>query len=118
MTDTCTISRSTGESVLNPETGQLEPQMETVYPTPDYPDGKCKFQSAGAGSTPEAGGFQYTVVRNECHVPFGSVAVKEDDVVTCTGSANPQLIDKTFRVTGFAVESYATASRIPVESAV
>lgn len=109
MTDTCRIERSTGESVLDPETGQLEPQKETIY------EGKCKFQSAGAGSTPEAGGFQFTVVRNECHIPFSAVAVLEDDMITCVTSENPQLVNKTFRVTGFAVESYATAARVPVE---
>lgn len=100
---------------MDPATGQIVPQVETIYPVPEYPDGRCKFQSAGAGSTPEAGGFQFTVIRNECHIPFGAVAVLEDDVITCVTSDNPQMVGAKFRVTGFAVESYATAARIPVE---
>lgn len=109
MTDTCRVERSTGVFVFNPITGQNEQASTTVY------EGRCKFQSAGAGSTPEAGGVQFTVVRNECHIPFGAVAVLEDDVITCVTSGNPQLVGAVFRVTGFAVESYATAARVPVE---
>ena len=107
--DTCRVERSTGAFVFNSVTGQNEQASTTVY------EGRCKFQSAGAGSTPDAGGVQFTVVRNECHIPFGAVAVLEDDVITCVTSGNPQLVGAVFRVTGFAVESYATAARVPVE---
>lgn len=110
MQDTCRISRPTGETTTDPDTFEVVPVLETVY------EGRCKFQTTGQGRTPneESGGYQFTVLQNSCHLPFGTVT-RADDVITCVTSENPALVGLVFRVTGYAVDSYATAARVPVE---
>jgi len=114
--DTCRVERPTGEETTDPDTWEVTPVVDLIYPNTDHPDGRCKFQTTGQGRSPnqESGGYQFTVLSNECHLPFG-LEIHEDDVITCVTSENPSLPGLVFRVTGYAVDSYATASRIPVE---
>lgn len=112
MRDTCLIQRPTGRTTTDPNTFEVVPEMEPVA----VYEGGCKFQSTGQGRTPneESGGYQFTVLQNSCHLPFGT-ATRADDVITCVTSENPALVGLVFRVTGYAVDSYATAARVPVE---
>ncbi|WP_458116973.1 DUF6093 family protein [Arthrobacter sp. D2-10] len=110
MVDKCTISRETGESVFNPQTGGYDTVSAPVY------SGKCKVQSQrSTAATPEAGEAQFTVVRREVHVPAGT-DVQDGDLIEITESElTPVLVDRVFRVEGFVPDSFDTAFRLPVE---
>lgn len=112
MRDRVRIERPTGRSTTDPETFEVVPEMapDAVY------EGHAKFQRTGQGANPnpESGGYEFTVLQGRCDVPFGT-DVRVDDQITCLESENPALVGKVFRVTTNPPDSYATATRVPVE---
>lgn len=110
MIDECTITRP-GEAVTNPDTGDVTNVPVEVYA------GKCKVQSKdSATATPDAGGATFTIVSRQVHIPANSADVKDDDVVTITGSLlNAFTVGKQYRVEGFTPDTFDTAARLPVK---
>lgn len=110
MLDTCKITTSDGTRVFNPETGQY-----TAGGTPVY-EGKCRLKaSAAMAATQESGAAVYTVERLTLQLPFGPTIPNGATVNYLTSDTNPNLIGNTYRVTGLAQMSQATAQRLSVE---
>ena len=113
MTDAVTITRASGEKVLNPVTGLYETETVQVY------SGKAlvKIGLALAGSDDAAGREVFTQ-RAELHLPVdGTSNIRVGDKVSVTSS---QLDDGmegvVFTVLGLHWKTYATARRLEVES--
>lgn len=109
MQDTCTAARPTGGLVTNPDTGVDEPASEQVY------EGPCKIQTTVAqAASPEAGSHTFTVENLQLHFPVSS-ELQTGDLVTITGSWDPQNVNKVFRLGELARGTYRTADRWKVE---
>lgn len=106
MRDTVKVERRVGKP--DPESGVAP--MSQVYA------GKAKIQTYEAhDSTPEVIGATVTVQRYHVHVPVGSFAPQEGDVVTVTSAANdPYLAGRTYRVEALLHKTNATAYRLQV----
>ena len=115
MVDACRVERP-GELVTDPDTGAVTPGYTAVYV------GACKVQSAAGVSsvgTPDAGEHSWTVQQLQVHVPVSAGPFFPDDIVTMLASAHsPHLVGRSFRVTGLAAKSWATAQRLIVEEVV
>lgn len=113
MTDTCVITRVTGEpGPVDPETGLRDPApTATVY------DGKCKIQTYEPHeSAVESGNHVYTQQRYHLHLPIGAGPVAVDDTADITASeTDPQLVGRTYRLAGTHHKTYATAQRILID---
>jgi hypothetical protein len=112
MVDTCTITRTTGEST-NEDTGVVTPTTSTVY------TGRCRVQQSqlGADSTPSDPGEVYVrLVAFEVQLPMSVEGLRVQDVITITASAlDPDLVNRSFNVLGLAHKTHATARRIQVQ---
>lgn len=116
MFETCTVHRP-GAPVTDPNTGAVTPSMTLIY-GPDSPEeGKCKVQQTIAqSSNPTAGGHSFTVQSTRWDTPVSAGPFLVDDVVTMTsGTLDPQLIGRVFRVVELFHKSMATAQRTRVE---
>lgn len=111
MLDTCTITRASGETTIDRETGLPTTTYTTIY------TGKCKVQSEAVVTlTPNSGDHRYTVDRWMVHVPVSAGGIKVGDTITITASAlDPANIGRKFKIVGLFHKSMATAQRIPVE---
>lgn len=112
MVDTCTITRTTGEST-NEDTGVVTPTTEDVYA------GKCRVQQSqlGADSTPADPGEAYVrLVAFELQLPMSVLGLRVGDVATITASAlDPDLVGRAFNILGLAHKTHATARRLQVQ---
>jgi len=110
MIDKCRITRP-GESVTDPDTGDVTSSAEPVY------EGKCKVQSKDSATAhPEAGGAVFTVVSRQVHIPANAADVRDGDEVEITESTlNIFTVGKVYRVDGFTPDTYETACRLPVK---
>lgn len=113
MLDSCTVGRP-GAPVTDPETGVVSPSTVPVYAGP------CKVQQTiSQGSTPTAGGHQFTVQDSRADFPVSAGPFAVDDVVTVTAAVlDPQLVGRVFRVVELFHKSFATAQRCRVEEVV
>ena len=109
MTTQVTVTRP-GPLVEQPD-GTVAPSQTTVY------TGKAKLQSyEGYESNPEAGGHVFTEQRMSLHFPVGSFAMQVGDEAVITGSTDPLLIERRFRLVQVApFKEHATAYRTFVE---
>jgi hypothetical protein len=110
MVDACTVTRP-GESITDPETGEVTPSLTDVY------SGPCKVQQTiSQASNPTAGSHAFTVQDSRVDFPVSAGPLAVDDVVTITSSAlDPQLVGTVFRVVELFHKSMATAQRTRVE---
>jgi len=111
MTTTCTITRVTGETT-NPVTAVITPTTVTVY------SGKCRMQQRSVDPSQEQPGQAFVrLVPFELQLPVTtSTGIRAEDLVTVTASEHdPDLVGRTFRVTGLAHKEEATARRIRCE---
>lgn len=110
MLDVCDITRPTGESTMDPDTGKVTPQTAPVLTGQ-----KCAVQQAAGGTAPEAGEHVYTLQVSQLKLPVGVGPVQVNDVVTMRKSINPALIGNIYRITGTFEKTFLSAQRIPVE---
>lgn len=112
MTDTCTISRRTGEAT-DPNTGQITPTYAGVY------TGKCRFQQRSAASREtDVGEATLLLRRMELQLPMAVTGVQVDDVVTADASVlDPDLPGRQFVVRDLAHGTHKTARRIGIQEA-
>jgi hypothetical protein len=110
MIDACTVTRP-GESITDPETGEVTPSSTPVY------SGPCKVQQTiSQASNPTAGSHAFTVQDSRVDFPVSAGPLAVDDVVTITSSVlDPQLVGSVFRVVELFHKSMATAQRTRVE---
>lgn len=113
MVDACTITRSGGDPVFDPNTGTYTtPAGSTIY------TGACEVQISDGlnAQTFEAGGQVITERRVTLKVPMSVEDVRVDDIATITASMlDPDLVGQTFRVMGTFAKSFSTARRLQVE---
>lgn len=114
MVDEVTVTRPTGETQSDPETGVTTPIVETVY------KGKAKVQTAGgiasnaasfSGSQTSLGGEvqQWSLY---LHFPINVADLRKGDLVHIDVSMNPSLIGRTLRLINLQSEkTHATSSR-------
>lgn len=110
MLETCTVQRP-GAPVTDPNTGSVTPSLTLIYA------GKCKVQQSMAqSSNPTAGSHSFTVQSTRWDTPVSAGPFLVDDVVTMTsGTLDPQLIGRVYRVVELFHKSGATAQRVRVE---
>lgn len=110
MTDTCTITRVTGQST-DGTTGVVSDTTSAVY------TGACKVQVRDVDAqNPEAGDHAYTVLKLRVDIPAATTGVAVGDLVTITAAVyDAELVGKTFRVVAPFHGSLKTARRLPVE---
>nr|WP_281369861.1 DUF6093 family protein [Leifsonia psychrotolerans] len=114
MTSTCTITRDTGETVMDPDTLQGVPVTITVY------SGPCKLTIPNTSTvTAQIPGMVIAKDDLILSLPVStSGGVLTDDVATITANElDLSLIGSRLRVKGVHHQTYATARRFPVEEA-
>jgi len=109
MIDACTVTRP-GESVTDPDTGEVTPSSTPVY------SGPCKVQQTiSQASNPTAGNHAFTVQDSRVDFPVSAGPLAVDDVVTITASElDPQLVGSVLKIEELFHKSYATAQRTRV----
>lgn len=114
MTDSFRITRYTGGSETDPETGLTRPVMELVY------EGKGKLQTSGGAASDKvsATGSSSNVGGNVAewllylHLPMNATGLREKDMAECTASSDPDLVGRRFRLVNMQSEkTHATARR-------
>lgn len=113
MAGTCELLRpSTGERALDDTTGTYVAAPPTVLWT-----GPCRVQprSRSVASDVEAGGEMVTLADYQVTVPVSAPAVGVDDLVRVLTSVDPQLADKTLRITDVATGDYQLERQLTCE---
>ncbi|BAQ32087.1 DUF6093 family protein [Bifidobacterium scardovii] len=114
MTDTYRISRYTGETTVDPDTGVGTPVMRPVY------EGKGKLQTSGgeASDRVSATGASSNVGGNVAewalylHLPMSATGIRGKDMAECTASHDPELVGRRYRLVNMQSEkTHATARR-------
>lgn len=112
MVDTCAITRRTGTSTLDPNTGVETPDTTSVY------SGKCRLQMVPYQPSEEAraGERVVSVAMFVLHVPVSVTGIEADDIVTITAATfDADLTGKTFRVRQEMHKTHPTSRRMIVE---
>ncbi|RSX56770.1 DUF6093 family protein [Bifidobacterium samirii] len=114
MRDEFLITRPTGLSDTDPDTGVSTPRHETVY------RGRGKLQTSGGiagdqtGTSDRSGGIggQVSEWTLYLHVPISATGLREHDLAECIRSRDPDLVGRRFRLVNMQSEkTYATARR-------
>lgn len=113
MRDECTVTRATGETHVDSETGVTTPVFITVYA------GRCKLQtSGGIGAETSVSGVQTSVGGKipqwslYAHFPFDTPGLEEGDVMEIQTSYNPELVGRKLRLVNMQSEkTHVTAQR-------
>lgn len=109
MPDTCTITRSGGEPVFDPNTGTYTPAApSTVY------TGRCRVQ-AKADEVVAAGDQPVTLRRFTASLPVATSGIEVDDVLTVTDSADADLVGLSLRVVDAKSGTWLVARRLTLE---
>ena len=111
MTDACTITRVTGQT-LDEDTGAYVDSTSTIY------SGKCKVaaQAQTVAALPLSGDRQVVALQREVDVPVSTTGVLVGDVVTITAAVyDADLVGRVFRVREEVAKSHATARRLVVQ---
>lgn len=110
MTDTCTITRITGEYETDPETGQDVPVVEDVY------SGHCKLQSTPqTGEHRESGESRLQVETPRLHLPYNT-DLQPGDVATITATETGNVsTDLKMTLTDLNRGTHRTSQRWNVE---
>lgn len=112
MQDQCRVTRHTGTTVINEETGALERATITVY------EGKCSVLSPyRVPSSPSAAGLTQNVENQRLDLPMtASTGIHSGDVVEITyAHTDPDMLGRRYTVSSVMQQSDATARRIPVK---
>lgn len=110
MTDTCTVSTKTSESVQNETTGR----KEDVF-TLDFTS-VCKVQqTTRETSMPDVGGRRDAIDQAEIHLPVSAPQVTQGQVIEITDSADARMVGRKFLVGSPMNKTYATATRLSVK---
>ena len=117
MRDECTVTRATGETHVDSETGVTTPVVMTVY------EGSCKIQtSGGVGSETSVGSSQSSLGAKipqwslYAQFPFDTPGLEEGDEVEIQTSQNPELVGRKLRLINLQSEkTHATAQRWNVQ---
>lgn len=112
MTGSCVVYRKTG---TRRDGVRIVALWETVY------EGRCKLQTYEGHEQTVGGqtGATAVVQRSSVHVPVGSFLSEPGDVARLTGSRDPLLLGRMFRITQrYPVKEHATAYRIFVDELV
>ena len=109
MTGTFRVERQSGERTTE--------GYETVTPRVTVYEGRGKLQTyEGHEQALPAGPSTVVQQRMTIHFPVGSFACLPGDLATCTGSTDPLLIGRRFRVTqAYPVKEHATSYRVFVD---
>jgi hypothetical protein len=109
MTGTFRVERQSGERTA--EGYEVATPRVTVY------EGRGKLQTyEGHEQALPAGPSTVVQQRMTIHFPVGSFACLPGDLATCTGSTDPLLIGRRFRVTqAYPVKEHATSYRVFVD---
>jgi hypothetical protein len=112
MVDEAVFTRSTGSTSQNETTGR-----ETAGTRSTVHTGPCKVQRQRvAPADPEAGERTVTVEQVEIHVPIEVAGIRVGDVAQITSAAlDPELVGRSFRVTGLFHKTWSTARRLRCE---
>ena len=118
MTDRFAITRFTGATVTDPDTGVDTPEVLPVAET----IGKVQTSGGIASQVVTASGDSSNVGGNVpvwslyLHFPASLTGLKEKDVAVCTASDDPDLIGRKFRLVNLQSEkTHATARRWNVQ---
>lgn len=109
LPDTGTITRD-GVSTFDPVTGLLTPGT----PTTIY-SGVMRVRPSTAETEALFGEEQVTRSRFVLTVPYDTVGVQIDDVVTVTVSDDTDLTSRTLRVVAVPLGSFMVSKRFPLE---
>jgi hypothetical protein len=113
MTDSCVITRASGDPVFNATTGKYDtPTPDTIY------TGKCRIRTRSQflrDRAADGGEHQVLIWSYIVSVPLTVTDIRVDDVVTVTASTDPALVERELkaRITNLATNS--TARRIDCE---
>jgi hypothetical protein len=110
MTDRCTISRSAGRGVYNPETNTHDPAG-----TAPVWSGRCRVASSVAGQDVTVGALHEVLGRYIVHIPYDTPTVQPGDVVTVTESADPQLLGQRLTVESVPMSTVHARRRLVVQ---
>ncbi|MEE8725540.1 MAG: DUF6093 family protein [Bifidobacterium crudilactis] len=118
MTDRFAITRYTGATVTDPDTGVDTPEALPIADT----IGKVQTSGGIASQVVTASGDSSNVGGNVpvwslyLHFPFSLTGVREKDVAVCTASDDPDLVGRRFRLVNLQSEkTHATARRWNVQ---
>jgi len=111
MKDACSVSRPTGATVTDPETGKVSKVLTPVWA------GRCKVQvDTPQSNHPTAGEHRYTVQASRVDIPVTAPPVIPGDVIEITRAGDaPGLVGTRYAVGELFKKSYQTAQRLPVE---
>lgn len=112
MASRCRIERATGEQVLDEQTGNYVPAVETVY------EGACKvkFVSSVVGDVDAQSQFLTNQTAVLSLPVEGSDGVVIDDVAVITlNPMDDDLVGKRLRIAGYHGQTFATARRFQAE---
>lgn len=122
MVDQCTIRRTTGPpGPLQPDGTRDPAPTEVIYGPDVLPHrGKCKVQTFEPHeSKPESGDHVFTVQRYSLHIPADATQVAVDDRAQITASQlGPNLVGRTYRISGLHHKSLATSQRLLIDEVV
>jgi hypothetical protein len=108
MTDTCTVTRPSGEQVFDEDTGEYTQGTTTLY------TGKCRVRPMPNSSDRqvEAGDAAVEIWPFTVSLPMTATGIKASDKVTITASDDPGLVDRVLVVRSVAFGSQITARRL------
>jgi hypothetical protein len=119
MLDDCHITRPSGTTSIDPDTGlPVADPPTTIYGgTGVHDSDKCKIQSDSVQAVnPTSGDHSYTVDRLAVHVPVAAAGIQVGDLIEITASAlDSGNVGRKFRVASTFRKTFATAQRLPVE---
>ncbi|OZG57858.1 phage associated protein [Bifidobacterium tissieri] len=118
MTDRWRITRYTGSTTIDPETGASAPSVETVWEGPgrlQTTGGIASDRVSATGETGNVGGnvAEWPLV---LHLPMTAIGVREKDLAECVESMDPELVGHRVRLVNRQSEkTHATARRWNVQ---
>lgn len=112
LPDTCIINRPATTGSVGEGTGNWTPGAPTLIYS-----GACRLRPPDMAEIRVlAGGEQVTRQRFILTITDDAATVAVDDIVTFTGSSDPHIADRPFRVVGYASSSFLIDRRIVVEA--
>lgn len=111
MESACVISRDTGATTIDPDTGVETPSLTMVY------TGKCRLRMPSQTDRRiEAAGQALSRQAPELSIPIGALGsadVRTSDIATITTPLDSLIV--IARISGLHSQTHSTARRFPVE---
>lgn len=112
MADQATITRPGGTDTFDPNTGVLTPAAGSVVYT-----GRCRMmQPSAQGVTTQFGEQQVTESKYVACFPADCADAQIGDLITFTESADPDVLDRSFRITAVPASTFVVYKGYPCES--